>query len=385
MTRSADVRFTIVTAAHHFVADAIPFREGDSHTALDVFLGIASRTDLTTPELDAVLLRTLALLDRHTGGRLPTMVERYLSTPLDRSTMLEKFRDCVTDVLRYRGIGDPLVQRAIAMIDRQYGDSTVSAKTLADALGIRPERLAAAFKAQTGVLATEYLRRLRLDHAAALLLASDKSVKEVWAAAGYNHASNFDHDFRDRFGESPSQHRARGIRAHPTEPAADRPQTDPAGRTDGSSRTVLIVDDDRGSRETIGRYLEREGYRVICAGNGSDGLREADRTGPAAVLLDYRLPDIDGLEWLRLFRSRQPKTPVVMFSADWDLECKLGELSALGATFLSKLCDLEDVGEALAGRWVTRPPTSSHRPTGHEEPTNATLRVLTGARTARPA
>jgi len=355
MTFGADVRFKIVTAAHHFVADVIPFREGDSHAALEVFLEIAAITNLTTPELDAVLLRTLALLDRHTGGRLPTMVERYLSAPLDRSTMLERFRDCVADVLRYRGIGDPLVQRAIALIDRQYGDSTMSARTLADALGIRPERLAAAFKVQTGVNATEYLRHLRLDHAAALLLASDKSVKEVWAAAGYNHASNFDHDFRDRFGESPRQHRARGIRAHPAGPAADRlPHTDSAGCTDGGSRTVLIVDDDLGSRETIGRYLEREGYRVICADNGKDGLLEADRSRPAVVLLDYRLPDIDGLEWLRRFRSRQSTTPVVMFSADWDLECRRDELSALGATFLSKLCDLEDVCEALARRSMTR-------------------------------
>src|SRR5215510_10843984 len=128
MTRSATVRFRIVTAAHHFVAAVIPFRESDSYSALDAFLTIAAEgTGLRTPELDAVLLRTLAILDRHTGGRLPTMVEHYLSAALDRSTMLARFRECVEDVLRYRGIGDPLVQQAIAIIDRRYSDSTISA------------------------------------------------------------------------------------------------------------------------------------------------------------------------------------------------------------------------------------------------------------------
>ncbi len=67
------------------------------------------------------------------------------------------------------------------------------------------------------------------------------------------------------------------------------------------------------------------------------------------MLLDYHLPVIDGSEWLRLFRARQPKTRVVMFSADWNLEEKLNTLTALDATFLSKLCDLEDVRDALAG------------------------------------
>jgi AraC-like DNA-binding protein/ActR/RegA family two-component response regulator len=343
-----DVRFRIVTAAHHFVADAIPFRDGDSRAALDAFLRIAGSTLLPTPELDAVLLRTLALLDRHTGGRLPTMVEHYLSKAYVRSTMLARFQQCVEDVLRYRGIGDPLVQRAIAIFERRYADPTVSAKVVANALGTRPERLAAAFDAQTGMTAAEYLRNLRLDRAAALLLGSDRSVKEVWAAVGYNHASNFDHAFRDRFGQSPRQYRTRGICADQTRPAADRLlQADVAGRADGDARKVLIIDDDRGTRETIGRYLKLQGYCVTGAENGKDGLVAADRTKPAIILLDYRLSDIDGLDWLRLFRSQQAKTPVVMFSADWDLEWKLEELSTLGATFLSKLCDLEDLRDAL--------------------------------------
>jgi len=345
-----DARFKFVAAAHHFIADAIPFRDGASHAALGTFLKSAESAHLATPELDAVLLRTLAILDRHTAGRLPTMVEHYLSAALARSTVLKRFQECVEDVLRYRGIGSRVVQRAIAVIERQYSDSILSAKVISDALSMTPERLAAAFTAQTGMNTAKYLRNFRLDRAVALLQSSDKSVKEVWAAVGYNHASNFDHDFRDRFGQSPRQFRTRGVFAHSDRPVADHlPPAAISGRVSDDARTILIIDDDRGSRETIGRYLDLEGYRVTSVENGAEGLIEAEHHKPDAVLLDYHLPDIDGLEWLRRFRSRRPKTRVVMFSADWDLEGKLDELTALDATFLSKLCDLEDVRDALEG------------------------------------
>jgi AraC-like DNA-binding protein/CheY-like chemotaxis protein len=365
--RRDDARFKFVTAAHHFLATVMPFRDGESRTALGSFLDSATRTTLPTPELDAVLLRTLAILDRHAGGRLPSMVEQYVATAFRRSTVLARFRECVENVLRYRGIGDRLVQRGIAIIERQYSDSTLSAKAVADALSTRPERLAAAFHAQTGMNGREYLRNLRLDRAAALLLTSNNSVKEVWAAVGYNHASNFDHDFHSRFGISPRQYRARGTHPETVVNAVDRAlRPVGAGRAAGSPQTVLVIDDDSGSRVTIGRYLELEGFGVIPAENGEEGLLQATRTRPHAVLLDYRLPDIDGLEWLHLFRRGQPTTPVVMFTADWDLEQKLDELTALGATFLSKLCDLEDVRDTLRActlKVVVRSTATGGRPT----------------------
>ena len=91
--------------------------------------------------------------------------------------------------------------------------------------------------------------------------------------------------------------------------------------------------------------LTLEGCNVVAASTGKDGLCEAARVAPQSVLLDYHLPDIDGLTWLRTLRRQQARTKpfVVLFTADWEVEIDEPELVALGATMLSKLCDLDDV------------------------------------------
>ena len=350
MAQRSEALLALVTAAQNFVSAAVPFRAPDSRNALATFLAGATNIALPSQELDAVLIRTLALLDRHSGGRLPTMVERYVTAATNRSAILTQFRECVEDVLRYRGIGDPLVQRAIAIIEARYADSHLTARLIAEMVNARPERLAASFNTQMGKNVTEYLRGVRLDCAAASLVTTDKSVKEVWAAVGYGHAANFDHDFHERFGESPRQYRARGIQV--TSPAADAPfeagVLAPPPRQRTSRGRVLIIDDDAGTRETVARFLKLQGYAVNVAEDGEGGLGQAARTLPNVVLLDYHLPDVDGLVCLRELRERIPGVAVVMFTADWDLESRIGEFSALGATFLSKLCDLDDVERALA-------------------------------------
>lgn len=352
MDRHSEALFDFVTAAHNFVTAAVPLRAPDSRNALAAFLDGAGNTCLPSYDLDAVLLRTLALLDRHTGGRLPTMVERYLAADAKRSAMLTRFRECVEDVLRYRGIGDPIVQRAIAVIDARYMDSHLTAKLIAEMVGTRPERLAAAFNRQTGMNVTEYLRQVRLDRAAASLVTTDKTIKEVWVAVGYSHAANFDHDFLERFGESPRRYRTRGIRSQPLSVDASCESGVPGypARRVTSRGSVLIIDDDLGTRETVGRFLNLQGYSVSVAEDGAHGLREARVRLPNFVLLDYHLPDIDGLDCLRALRQQTPNAAIVVFTADWDVESRIQELSAFGATFLSKPSDLEDVGKALALR-----------------------------------
>jgi CheY-like chemotaxis protein len=79
---------------------------------------------------------------------------------------------------------------------------------------------------------------------------------------------------------------------------------------------VLVVDDEPDIAHLIQRYLERGGYRVRVAANGSEALRMAQRDQPDLILLDVLLPDVDGftvLEWLKM----EPSTaaiPVVVLS-----------------------------------------------------------------------
>jgi CheY-like chemotaxis protein len=86
-----------------------------------------------------------------------------------------------------------------------------------------------------------------------------------------------------------------------------------------STRTVLIVDDDPGIRESVAEVLGAEGYRVEEAGDGVEALRRlGEIEGRCVVLLDLAMPRMNGLEVLTAL-SRQEHTerfPVVVMSAN---------------------------------------------------------------------
>jgi AraC-like DNA-binding protein/CheY-like chemotaxis protein len=340
-----DGRFALVTAAHHFLLAAVPLRNPHSRVALLAFVHELERCTRPLLEVDAILLRCLSVLDDSVVAG-PSLVTHYLAERVDLRDCVARFQRTVEDLLRFSGIGDARVRQAIALIEERCHDPQLRQQTVAASAGMAAPEFAAKFKNWTGVTFGEYLRGLRLHRAASLLISSRKSIKEIWTAVGYNHPSNFDHDFKRRFHVTPSAYRARAIGSAPSLPA-------PAARRDASApegKTFLIVDDDEGTRETIGRYLQFEGYRVVLASTGREALHEAARVSPSAILLDYHLPDIDGLTCLRTLRQDATvnDASVVLFTADWDLQITDRELKELGAKLASKLCDLEEVRDLLA-------------------------------------
>lgn len=102
---------------------------------------------------------------------------------------------------------------------------------------------------------------------------------------------------------------------------------------------VLIVDDSPDNREGYAEYLRFHGFRIQEAGTGEEALAKARRAHPDVVLLDLRLPDLDGIEVTRRLRaSWRRQTPIIALSA-----CVFGSdvASALagGCTaFLGKPC-----------------------------------------------
>jgi CheY-like chemotaxis protein len=184
---------------------------------------------------------------------------------------------------------------------------------------------------------------VRLDRAAELLVTTERAVKEVWSDVGYNDGSNFTHDFVERFNVTPKGYRARRVEI--TQAPLARPIEPALSIAPPLARSVLVVDDDEGTRETLARALRGVGYRVRVAGTGAQALREVDRPPVAAVVLDFHLPDMSGLECLREMRQTPPgsRVAVAIFTADWNVEDQHGEIHALGAVIQSKLCDLDQV------------------------------------------
>jgi len=113
----------------------------------------------------------------------------------------------------------------------------------------------------------------------------------------------------------------------------------------GTSR-ILIVDDDEGVTQTFARMLRLEGYQVRTAVNAEKGLQEADLSRPDAIILDLRMPLVDGLGFLRRLRARddQRSTPVAIVTGDYFLEDSVStELRELGAQLRFKPLWLEDL------------------------------------------
>jgi len=82
-------------------------------------------------------------------------------------------------------------------------------------------------------------------------------------------------------------------------------------------KTILVVDDERNIVDLLRLYLEKEGFAVIAAGDGEEGLALHRRHDPDLVILDLMLPKLDGLEVCREIR-RQGDTPVLMLTARAD-------------------------------------------------------------------
>ncbi len=78
--------------------------------------------------------------------------------------------------------------------------------------------------------------------------------------------------------------------------------------------TVLVVDDEPIVREVVVRYLEREGFRTLEAGDGEHARELVERESPALVVLDVMLPGTDGLALCRWIRSRS-ELPVILLTA----------------------------------------------------------------------
>ena len=80
---------------------------------------------------------------------------------------------------------------------------------------------------------------------------------------------------------------------------------------------VLVVDDEGDSREFVARFLDRSGHHVTSAHDGRDALARLLEGTPDAVVLDVRMPKMDGIDLLAVMRSylRLEKIPVIILSA----------------------------------------------------------------------
>jgi two-component system, NtrC family, response regulator AtoC len=110
-----------------------------------------------------------------------------------------------------------------------------------------------------------------------------------------------------------------------------------------SAATVLVAEDDKTIRRNLVRLLETEGYRVVEATNGNAALSAIETERPAAVLLDLKMPERDGLSVLADLGSRLVEMPVIVITALGGSSAAIEAMRRGAYDYLSKPFDLDEV------------------------------------------
>ncbi|MCX4553991.1 response regulator transcription factor [Streptomyces sp. NBC_01387] len=120
-------------------------------------------------------------------------------------------------------------------------------------------------------------------------------------------------------------------------------------RPDGDPVRVLVVDDEPDLTEVLAGVLAGEGWQVRTAADGASALATARDFRPDAVVLDWMLPDLDGLQVLRELRQEARSVCVLFLTARDAVEDRIAGLTAGGDDYVTKPFSLEEVLARLRG------------------------------------
>lgn len=109
---------------------------------------------------------------------------------------------------------------------------------------------------------------------------------------------------------------------------------------------VLVVDDDASILQTVAQALELEGYEVATARNGKEALERVEAERPKLVVLDMRMPVMDGWQFARALRDRGIQTHLLVMTAARNAESWAAEVGA--DAYLAKPFDLLELLDTVS-------------------------------------
>jgi len=104
---------------------------------------------------------------------------------------------------------------------------------------------------------------------------------------------------------------------------------------------ILIVDDDENIRNTLKAILEDEGFVVDTAVTGSEAIQKTQKTAYNIALLDIRLPDMEGVELLKLIKDSVPRTRKIMLTGYPSMQNAISALNKNADAYLIKPIEIE--------------------------------------------
>ena len=109
----------------------------------------------------------------------------------------------------------------------------------------------------------------------------------------------------------------------------------PARYLNPMTETVLVVDDEARLVSLVESYLTQSGFRVLTALNGVEALSMAQRENPDLIILDLMMPEMDGYEFMRLYRAEHA-TPIILLTARVDSDEKVIGLEMGADDYITK-------------------------------------------------
>ena len=110
---------------------------------------------------------------------------------------------------------------------------------------------------------------------------------------------------------------------------------------------LLIIDDEAGIRKLLALSLASDGYEVLTAASGEEGMEIFKSESPAMVLTDIKMPGIDGIEVLKQVKELSPDTEVIMITGHGDMDSAIEALKLDASDFLNKPIKDEALSVAL--------------------------------------
>lgn len=111
---------------------------------------------------------------------------------------------------------------------------------------------------------------------------------------------------------------------------------------------ILVIDDDLEVCIATRDFLSSKGYEVSVANGGREGLSLLHASPPDLVLLDVAMPDMDGMETLKRIVATHPAMPVIMVTANADIEITAKVLQLGAADYVPKPFDLDYLHQAIS-------------------------------------
>ncbi len=114
-----------------------------------------------------------------------------------------------------------------------------------------------------------------------------------------------------------------------------------------SKGNILIIDDDTSQLELLRIFLSRKGYTVHCVPTATEGLEAGSRLKPDLVILDIRLPDMDGIEVLQHLKKKNKAVNIIMITAYHDMETTVKAMRFGAYDYITKPIDVEELQRAV--------------------------------------